>query len=93
MTAAMAPGPASSGVPSGTSATLTSSDAFGLAALPRPVSNCSATSSKSSPARTLQGRDADVQIVQDGLAADREHADHQQADQRRLQGGAAPVLG
>ena len=46
--AAMAPGPANSGVPKGTKATLTSSAASGCE-LPLPVSRSSATSSNSNP--------------------------------------------
>ena len=45
--ATIAPGPASSGVPSGTSATLTSRTSAGVSL--RPVSSSSATSSSSSP--------------------------------------------
>ncbi len=48
MVAAIAPGPAKSGVPSGTSATLTSSVAS-ASGVPLPVSRSSATNSNSNP--------------------------------------------
>ena len=92
MVATIAPGPASSGVPSGTSATLLvptcSSGLVGLAGeqLQRDQHEQQTTGA-------LQRRQLDVQIVQQGLPGHREHHDHAQRQQHRLGAGPDPLLG
>ena len=90
MVATIAPGPASSGVPSGTSATLEVDWLLGSSAL--PVSSSSATSRSSSrPAPCSAGRS--MQVVQDLLAGHREDHDHARASATACTGGPAPLAG
>ena len=80
------PGPASSGVPSGTSATLTS----GLdGSSARPVSSSSATSRSSRPPGDLHRRQRDAEVVEDPLAEQRERRDDDERDEDRLAGELA----
>ena len=90
--ATIAPGPASSGVPSGTRATLTSGTCERVGSL--PVSSSSATRSSSSPPAPCSAGDRDLEVVQDALADDREHPDDEERDElasgpRRGVGGSA----
>ena len=85
--ATIAPGPASSGVPSGTRATFVPTAAVGSCSL--PVSSSSATSRSSRPPAHCSGGQRDVQVAEDLLAEEREHRDHAERHRDRLPGRLA----
>src|ERR1700731_3171283 len=93
MVATIAPGPASSGVTSGTKATLARSTSASEGSPAFPVSSSSATSSRSRPpAPPFQGGQADPQVVQDRPAEQRERHDHAEGHDGGLPGQPVPVV-
>ena len=82
MVATIAPGPASSGVPSGTSATLTFSVSVGLVGL--AGEQLEGDEQQQQAAGALHRRQRDAQVVEDRLAEQREHGDDEERDEHRL---------
>jgi hypothetical protein len=84
MVATMAPGPASSGVPSGNERHVRHLP-FGLGRLlGRAGQQLQRDQEQQQPARTLQRRQLDAEVGQDQLAEKREDHDYAECDQSRL---------
>ena len=89
MVATIAPGPASSGVPSGTSATLEVdllARVVGLAG-----EQLQRDQHEQQAAGALQRGQLDVQVVEQRLAGDREDHDHAERQRHRLGAGPVPL--
>ena len=82
--ATIAPGPASSGVPSGTSATLTFAVSVGLVGL--AGEQLEGDQQQEQAAGRLQRGKRDAEVVEDRLAEQREHHDDDEGDEHRLAG-------
>ena len=83
--ATIPPGPASSGVPSGTKATLVLARSVEVGSSVLPVSSWKATS-RWRGRRPLEGRELDLRVLQDRPAEQRERDDHGERYRGRLPG-------